>query len=69
MVRAEDVIRAQLLDRRIVRVDSDGSELRELELDDGTVLGFRWRVGSEPDRVGVRVRPGRRRAGGGILEV
>jgi len=43
-----------LVGRRIVRVDADGAELRSLELDDGTRIRFLWRVGSEPDRVGMR---------------
>ena len=51
-----------LIGRTIVGVVRAGDELRELLLDDGSRVWFNWRVGSSPDRVGVRVnrRPGRR---------
>jgi len=62
MDTATEAVHVALLGRRIVRVEADGVELRSLGLDDGTVLRFLWRVGTEPDRVGLqweRRRPAR----------
>ena len=51
-----------LIGRMIVGEVRAGDELRELLLDDGTRLGFDWRVGSRDGTVGLRAerRPGRR---------
>ena len=51
-----------LIGRRIVGEVRSGDQLRELCLDDGTLLRFDWRVGTDPAAVGVRIdrRPGRR---------